>query len=73
MEWAGRAPGGDRPGAPKEVCYLFWLKAFTGNGEMAQIKRWHVWTGRKAALPAPQPRQGYENNGTDPQLPSINS
>lgn len=72
-EWSKRASGGDRPGALKEVCYLFWLKDFTGNREMAQIKRWHVWTGRKAVLPAPQPRQGYENNGRDPQLPSINS
>lgn len=48
-------------------------EGFTGSRETAQIKRWHVWTGRKAALPAPQPRQGYEDNGRGLQLPSINS
>lgn len=73
MEWSRRAPGGDRPRALKEVQYLFWLQDFTENREMAQIKRWHVWTGRKAAMPAPQPRHGYENNRRDLQLPSINS
>lgn len=69
-------PGGLRrrqTRALKEVWYLFWLKDFTGRRERAQIKRWHVWAGRKAALPAPQPRQGYENNGRDLQLPNINS
>lgn len=71
LEWSRRAARGDRLRALKEACYLFWLKDFTGSGEIAKIKRWHVSTGRKAALPAPQPRQGYENNGENHSCPLL--
>lgn len=40
-------------GLPRSVC-LFWLEGFAGSRAMAQIKRWHVWTGRKAASTSAQ-------------------
>lgn len=44
------SPGGlleERPRAFQEVGYLCWLENATGSKETVQIKRQHVWTGRK--------------------------
>lgn len=56
------ALGTDRPKAFQEAGCLFWQEDSAESREMAQIKRWHVWAGRKATQPAPQLWQGRENN-----------
>lgn len=46
------ALGTDRPQAFQEVECLFWQEDSAESRDTAQIKRWHVCTGRKATLPA---------------------